>query len=76
MERRVKVREETARLLDLTIDADLVRVVLVDHEGVEVADTVVRKRRGALEVLLLHDAGLGVLVTEDDVNLRQARDEL
>jgi hypothetical protein len=64
-----EVLQEAARLDRLAIDEDLKGLVRLDDQSVEGGDLGGTGDGGRLEVLLLVLAGLGVFVTEDEVDL-------
>jgi hypothetical protein len=66
---RVEVLQKAALLRGLAVDEDFEGLVGVDDQSVDGGDLVGAGHGGSLEVLLLVLAGLGVLVTEDEVNL-------
>lgn len=70
VDRGVEVLKERTFLDGLAINQDLEGLVGVDDQGVDGGDLGGTGGRRGLKVLLLVLAGLGVLVTEDEVNLR------
>ena len=69
VDRRVEVFEEVAFLDSLAVNQDLEGLIGPDDQGVERSNLGGASGRGRLQVLLLVFAGLGVLVTEDKVDL-------
>mmetsp|Transcript_50053 Transcript_50053/g.95610 ORF Transcript_50053/g.95610 Transcript_50053/m.95610 type:complete len:294 (-) Transcript_50053:353-1234(-) len=66
---RLKILKQATVRTDFAIHQHLVCVVLLQNDGVQVRE-LVHLQRGRLEqVLLLNFAGLGTLVTKDEVNL-------
>ena len=69
VDRRVEVFEEVAFLDSLAVNQDLEGLIGPDDQGIERSNLGGASGRGRLQVLLLVFAGLGVLVTEDKVDL-------
>lgn len=72
VDRGVEVVNKGAVLDGLAVNEDLEGLVGPDDQGVEGGDLGGASGRGSLEVLLLVLAGLGVLVTENEVNLAKS----
>ena len=68
--RRAEVLKEGAILDRLAVNQDLEGLIGLDNQSVQAGELGGTSSRRSLEMLLLIFAGLGVLVTEDEVNLK------